>query len=156
MGRQIDYFLKLGEIEGESKDSTHQGEIEVDSWAWKTEKSSYHGSGASRVQPIIIGTQLSKATPLIVSYHMLNRSIKKAVLTCRKAGGTQQEYFKIILEDVLISAYELSGSDLGNIVPSEHITLNFRKFTFEYREQKANGFLAGTNACSFDLGRIEG
>jgi type VI protein secretion system component Hcp len=30
-------------------------------------------------------------------------------ITCRKAGGTQQEYMKVTMEDVLISSYQTGG-----------------------------------------------
>ena len=30
----VDVFLKLGDVKGESKDSKHEGEIDVLSWSW--------------------------------------------------------------------------------------------------------------------------
>lgn len=35
--------------------------------------------------------------------------IKQAVITCRKAGGTQQEYMTFTLTDVLITSYQAMG-----------------------------------------------
>ena len=31
---QGDFFLKIDGIDGESKDSKHQGSLELDSWSW--------------------------------------------------------------------------------------------------------------------------
>jgi type VI protein secretion system component Hcp len=44
--------------------------------------------------------------------------IKKAVLTCRKAGKEQQEFLKVTMSDVLVSSYQTSGSANGDEVPT--------------------------------------
>ena len=35
------------------------------------------------------------------------------ILTVRKAGGSQQEYLKIKLNDILVSSYAIGGSEGG-------------------------------------------
>jgi type VI secretion system secreted protein Hcp len=76
--------------------------------------------------------------------------IKKAVLTCRKAGKEQQEYLKVTFSDILVSSYQ-SGGNGGDPLPLEQISLNFAKVEFEYKEQKADGTLAGAIKTGYDL-----
>jgi type VI protein secretion system component Hcp len=159
--------------------------------------------------------------------------IKKAVLTCRKAGGEQEEYLKVTFSDLLVSSYhgggageligllrpagliakdvdkrsanvlpwdasnflkwgdvaaasyhvgkssafspqwgagvtgraglatslsqaddgptELPAGAAAEIVPRDHISLNFAKIEFEYKEQKPDGSLGGTVKAGWDV-----
>src|SRR5258706_2189744 len=43
---QVDYFLKLKGIEGESSDKTHKNEIELLSWSWGATNAGSHASGS--------------------------------------------------------------------------------------------------------------
>jgi type VI secretion system secreted protein Hcp len=67
--------------------------------------------------------------------------IKKAVLTCRKAGKQQQEYLTIVLSDFLVSSYQTGASNHDGVVPVDQISLNFSSVVFVYREQKPDGTL---------------
>jgi len=51
-------------------------------------------------------------------------------MTCRKAGGEQQEYLKVTMSEVIISSIHESGSE-GSSLPSEQIALNFSKIEIE-------------------------
>ena len=42
---QIDYFLKIDGIEGESSDDKHKGEIEVESFSWGATQAGSPGPG---------------------------------------------------------------------------------------------------------------
>ena len=76
--------------------------------------------------------------------------IPKAVLTCRKAGGKQEEFLKVSFTDILISSFHTNGGG-GGILPQESITLNFSKIEIEYKEQKADGTLGGAVKAGYDL-----
>jgi type VI secretion system secreted protein Hcp len=73
------------------------------------------------------------------------------VLVCRRAGGGQQEYLKITMEDVLVSSYTHSGSAGDELVPSEQVSLNYGKLEFSYKEQKADGSLGGEVKQKYDF-----
>jgi type VI secretion system secreted protein Hcp len=76
--------------------------------------------------------------------------IKEATLTVRKAGGEQQEFYKITLEDVMISSYQAGGS--GNqALPVDQFSLNFAKIDFEYKPQKEDGSLDAGVRGGWDL-----
>src|SRR5436309_614292 len=41
----VDYFLKIDGIEGESQDSKHKNEIDLESFSWGETQSGTHGAG---------------------------------------------------------------------------------------------------------------
>jgi type VI secretion system secreted protein Hcp len=69
-------------------------------------------------------------------YHVTD----EVVLTTRRAGTEQQEYFLIKMKPVYITTYQTGGSS-GDIVPVETFSLNFGAIKFEYKPQKEDGTL---------------
>ena len=95
--------------------------------------------------------KVNKASPKLMLACANGEHIKKAVLTCRKAGKDQQEFLKVTLSDLLVSSYQTGGSGHGDIVPIDQISLNFSKIEIEYKEQKADGTLGGTVKAGWDV-----
>jgi len=150
----VDYFLKIDGIPGESLDSKHKDEIQVESWSWGESQSGTMslggGGGAGKVnmQDFNFMMSVNKATPKLVLACAGGEHIKKAVLTCRKAGKTQQEFLIYTFSDVLVSSYQTSGS---SEVPTESVSLNYTKMELEYKAQKADGTLDGPIKAGWDL-----
>jgi type VI secretion system secreted protein Hcp len=153
----VDYFLKLKGIEGESHDATHKGEVELESWSWGETNSGTHagggGGGAGKVamQDFHFVMKCNKASPKLMLACASGEHIAEGVLTCRKAGGKQEEFFKITFNDVLVSSFQTGGSGHADIVPTDQISLNFAKIKWEYKEQKADGSLGGSVTAGYDL-----
>jgi type VI secretion system secreted protein Hcp len=154
MAMAVDYFLKIEGIEGESQDSKHKNEIEVQSWSWGQSQTGTHsaggGGGAGKVhmQDFHFVMHVNKATPKLVLACAGGDHIKKAVLTCRKAGTEQQEFLIFTFSDLLVSSYQTGGA---SEVPTDQISLNYAKVELEYKEQKADGTLAGGVKAGWDL-----
>lgn len=152
----VDYFLKIDGIEGESTDSKHKNEIDVESWSWAEsntgDAAQRGGMGAGKVamQDFAFTTRVSKATPKLMKACAAGDHIKKAVLVCRKAGKGQQEYLTITMNDLIISSYQTGGS-AGDVVPLDQATINFSKIEFEYKDQKADGTPGGAIKGGYDL-----
>ncbi len=143
---EADFFLKIDTIDGESTDSKHKGEIDVINWSWGEDQSGTMafggGGGAGKVtmDKFRFVMRVCKASPKLMSACATGQHIKSAVLTCRKAGGEQQEYFKVKMSDVLVASYRISGSD-GDGVPLDEVALDFSKIELEYKAQKPDGSL---------------
>jgi type VI secretion system secreted protein Hcp len=152
----VDYFLKIEGIDGESQDAKHKGEIQLESFSWGANQSgtfaSGGGGGAGKVQmqDFNFVMHINKASPKLFLACATGDHIKKAVLTCRKAGKDQQEYMKFTFSDVLVSSYQTGGSP-GDVVPMEQISLNYAKMEMEYKEQKPDGTLGGSIKAGYDL-----
>ncbi|MEO8050706.1 MAG: type VI secretion system tube protein Hcp [Acidobacteriota bacterium] len=149
-----DYFLKIDGIDGESHDSKHKDEIDLLSYSFGATQLGAHsvggGGGAGKVsmQDFHFNMHINKATPKLLLACATGDHIKKAVLTCRKAGKQQQEFLKVTFSDLLVSSYSTGG---GGETPLEQISLNFSKIEFEYKEQKPDGTLGGAVKAGYDL-----
>ena len=152
----VDYFLKIDGIKGESPDSKHKDEIQLESWSWGESNSGSHaaggGGGAGKVvmQDFHFTMGNNAASPELMLACAEGRHIKSASLTCRKAGKDQQEYLKIKLSDLLVSSYQTGGHG-GSVMPTDQISLNFAKIEYEYAPQKADGTLGSPVKAGWDL-----
>ena len=152
-----DFFLKIDGIEGESADGKHKGEIDLLSWSWGETQSGAHaaggGGGAGKVsmQDFHFTMTVNKATPKLIQACAGGDHIPSAILTCRKAGGQQEEYLKYTFSDLIISSYQTGGSSGSGVVPTEQISFNYAKMEVEYKEQKADGTLGGAIKAGWDL-----
>ena len=77
--------------------------------------------------------------------------IKKAVLTCRKAGGDKQEYLVVTMTDCLISSYNVGDAPGGEVAVVESVAINYSKMEMEYKAQKADGSLDSPKKVGYDL-----
>ena len=139
-----DIFLKIDGIKGEATDVNHQNEIEVVSWSWGVSEvfiSSGAGGivgGKPKVDHFVIGKQLDKASPKLLSACLKATHINEVVLTQRRAGAGKANFLTITLKDVLISS--LNDIDTGVAPrPTESVVFVFGKVIYEYVPQKPNG-----------------
>ena len=152
-----DYFLKLDGIKGESKDDKHKDEIDVTSFSFGESQSgtfsSGGGGGAGKVsmQDFRFTMAANKASPALFLACASGDHITSAVLSCRKAGGGQQEFMKITMEGVLVTSYQIGGSSGSDVIPQDQIALNFAKIEVEYKEQDNKGNVGGSVKQGWDL-----
>lgn len=154
---QVDYFLKIDGVEAESTDDKCKGQIELESFSWGETQSGTAGrgggAGAGKVQPTDFSfvKKVDKSSPVLLIGCATGQHFKNAVLTARKAGGGQQDYLKITMEDVLISSYQTGGSAHSDVVPMDQVSLNFAKLEMSYKEQKPDGSLGGEVKQKYDF-----
>ena len=154
---QVDYFLKIDGVPAESTDKAHAGEIELESFSWGETQSGTAGSGggagAGKVQPqdFHFVKRLDKASPVLLIGCATGQHFKSVILTARKAGGGQQDYLKVTMEDVLISSYQVGGSAHSDVVPMDQVSMNFAKLEMSYKEQKPDGSLGGEVKQKYDF-----
>ena len=154
---QVDYFLKIDGIPGESTDKSHPNEIDVESWSWgatqlgSTASGGGGGAGKVSVQDFNFVARTSKASPILFLRCASGQHVKDAVLTARKAGGTQQEFLTLTMTDLLVTSYQIAGSETADTVPMDQVSLNFSKIKFEYRTQKADGSLDAPVTTGWDV-----
>jgi type VI secretion system secreted protein Hcp len=153
----VDYFLKIEGIDGESLDSKHKNEIQLESWSWGESQSgsfahsSGGGAGKVAMQDFHFVMKINKASPKLMLACATGEHIKKATLVCRKAGKEQQEFLKITMSDLLVSSFQTGGSGGADIIPTDQISLNFAKIEQEYKPQKADGSLDSPVKAGYDL-----
>jgi type VI secretion system secreted protein Hcp len=152
----VDMFLKIDGIKGESRDSRHKDEIEILSYSWGLSQSGTMafggGGGAGKVQfqDFHFTNVVSKASPSLFLKCATGEHIKEATLTVRKAGGEQQDFLIIKLNDALVSSYQSDGSS-GDNLPTDSVSINYAKIEYTYKEQKEDGSLGGEVSAGWDL-----
>jgi type VI secretion system secreted protein Hcp len=139
-----DMFLKLEGIDGESRDSTHKGEIDVLAWSWGASRGpasdKKHASPSENlsIQNLSLTKFVDKASPELLESLLTGDATGSGKLTVRKAGETPVEYLKFCMEDVTVTAVSTGGSG-GEDRLTENITLNFSQFRYQYTPQDAKG-----------------
>lgn len=140
----VDMFLKLTNINGESRDAKHGKEIDVLAWSWGMSNSgTTHvgggaGAGKVNVQDISVTKWVDKSSPTLMQHCAKGTHIDEAFLTVRKAGDTPLEYIKIKMAECLITAISTGGSG-GEDRLTENVTINFAQVNVDYQEQNAKG-----------------
>jgi type VI secretion system secreted protein Hcp len=85
------------------------------------------GVGKSVAQDFHFVCATQKSSPLLFQSCGNGDHVPKATFIARKAGKGQQEYLTITLSDVLISSYQIGGSNAGEIMPTDQISCNCAK-----------------------------
>ena len=158
-----DYLLEIEGIKGETTDAKHKDTIEVESFSWgETHPGSMaHGTGGATgkvsFQDLHFSTKVNKASPIIAMSCATGKHIDKATLFVRKATGDggQQDYYKITLEEVMVSSYQSGGHNGGDSVPSDQFALNFAKIEFAYKPQSSKGALEPDIIFKYDVKKQE-
>ena len=136
---------KTGTVKGESSDKVYPGQIDVLGWSWGMSSSSAMGGSGEGLKTSLSELRISKAvdsasTPLM-SVMRNGELIKKAVLTVRKAGGVQIDYFTLTIERGRITSYEVGGQFSPEL--SEQLSIAFEKIEVQYFAQDEKGARKG-------------
>lgn len=153
-----DFFLVIDTIKGETEDSKmkDKGAMHVESFQWGLNNSgTMHvagggGAGKSSFSDITFTKNVDKASPAIALKCATGEHIAKAVLTIRKAGTEQKDYYIVTMEDVLVSSFSASSGGSGAEV-FESFSLNFAKIKWEYKVQDVKGTMTAGGEFSYDI-----
>jgi type VI secretion system secreted protein Hcp len=152
----VDMFIKVGDLEGESKDDAHKKEIDVLAWNWSlSQPGSGHvgggsGTGKVNVHDLSFTKYIDKSTPDLYLACCNGKHYPEAKLTVRKAGENPLEYFIITMQDVLITGVAPGGSG-GEDRLTENVTLNFAKVKVDYTEQTEKGAAGAKPKMGWDI-----
>jgi type VI secretion system secreted protein Hcp len=155
----VDMFINMGaNIKGETQDSAQKAKNDIDvlAWSWGMSQSgTTHtggggGAGKVNVQDLSFTKYVDAASPAIQIHCMLGKHIPKCLVLVRKAGGTQEKYIEITMENVLVTSVSTGGSG-GEDRLTENVTLNFSKVAFEYFTQGSDGTTKSAGAAKYDI-----
>ena len=153
----VDMFLKLDGVDGESSDPAHKGEIQIDGFRFNlmSPRDSFtnQATGVRRWSHLTLRAKVDKSTPLLFMNLATNGKIPKAVLTCRKAGKEQFEYFTITLTEVLVVKVEAGEleSPAGSAIPHCDFDLAFGTIEIVAKPQSSTGPMSGSITCVDNL-----
>lgn len=153
---QVDYFLKLDGIKGESFDAKHKDEIELVSFSWgvsnPTLVAAGGGGAAGKAQftDFEVAAPVSLASPKLFLACASGQHIKEGTLVVRKSGEAQVEYLKFKLSDILVSSYQETGNNEEDR-PLDVVAFNFAKVEMTYTSYDATGKARAVETASWDL-----
>jgi type VI secretion system secreted protein Hcp len=148
-----------GAVEGESKVTGFEKQIELVGWSWGvTQTGSAHSgtggsTGVSKVSDLTFTAPIDKALPTLAQAAAKGVHLKTAILQVCKTGGEIVPYLKITLTGGLISGVQASGSQAHDAtsVQTMSVSLNFSKIEMEYMPQAATGSAEGSTTGSIDV-----
>jgi type VI secretion system secreted protein Hcp len=109
-------------------------------------------SGRANVSDVTIMKVLDKTSPLLFDDCVTGNYLTKVDLIYDKPmGDSQEDYFKIHMEDALITSIQLSGSSEN---PVESISFAFSKVKVSYNPEK-DGALEGFIDKGFDVLKLK-
>ena len=152
----VDYFLKIDGIAGESKDSKHKGEIELESFSWGETQARPGGGGGGggagkvQMQDFHFVMSVNKASPKLFLACASGQHIKDATFVARKAGKGQQEFLLYKFTDILISSYQTGGAG-DSMLPMDQVSFNFGRIEMEFRPQKPDGSFGPPEKAGWDV-----
>lgn len=152
----IDMYLKVDGVTGESNDSNHKGWADIYSFSWGAKQQGNMavggGGGTGKVQYHDLSVQafIDKGTPAVLKFCSSGKHVDKVELSVCKAGGTQIEYCRIVLEDVLITSCQFTGvGSTDNII----MTYAFQaaQVKISYWEQAEQGTKGAESTSGWDI-----
>jgi type VI secretion system secreted protein Hcp len=156
-----DFYLKLGDIEGDSTVSGHEKQIELLSVSiganMPVGSRSSGGSattGKVSINDMSLVKQTDSASTGLFSAVCTGKHFDEAVISINRPDGQGNlvEYANWTLNDVVVSSY--SHGAAGADVPVENISLNFGKITFTYTPTDAATAAAqGALTAGWDVGQ---
>ena len=109
-------------------------------------------SGRASVSDVTIMKVLDKVSPLLFDDCVTGNFLKKVdIIYDKPMGDNQEDYFKIHMEDALITSIQLSGSSEN---PVESISFAFSKVKVSYNPEE-EGALKGFIDKGFDVLKLK-
>jgi len=137
----LQVFMKADGIPGESVDVDHRSEIALTGYS--------QTFGTRNCSRVVANKTIDRASPLLISRAAANQLIPTVVISMRKAGEGQKDFFKATLNLVLVDRIELVEEN-GQLV--EHVVMAPRTITIEYRPQDDKGGLGAPVVSNISCG----
>lgn len=141
----VDMFLKLDGIDGGSTDERHRGEIDIESFSWGVTQQTAVGpsglaaTGKASLQDFHFVSRTGIQSPPLLVATATGQQFPRAVLTLRKAGADQVEFLKVTVENVLVTSYQVGGSEASPDLPTDQFSLSFSKIVMAVARQSPDG-----------------
>jgi len=152
-----DYYLKIDGIDGESQQTGHIKELEMDSWSFGETQSGVSAtatgsaSGKVTLNEFRFSKRMDSSSPKLMQYNLNGKHIKWARFTAQRSGsegGVPVVYLFVDFGDLVISQYDVSGSG-GDGWPYESIAFSYGALKVSYK-QLVKGIAQGPISGGYD------
>lgn len=150
----IDTHIKFDGVEGEATHVDHKKEIEILSWSWGVSNASAlsgGGSGKGKAMPgdLHFTKTYDKASPVLAKKCAQGVHFPTVVLTARKSGEGQKDFFKISMKEVFITSVQNAAGGDGSIM--ENVSMSYADIEFAYKAQDEKGVTGGEVKFSWNI-----
>ncbi|AVS73768.1 Hcp family type VI secretion system effector [Paracidovorax cattleyae] len=152
----VDMFMKVEGASGESQDANHKSWTDIRSFTWgATQPNSMatgSGAGAGKVtfHDLNIVAKIDKAYPAVLKHCSSGKHLGQVEISMCKAGGTQIEFSKITLTDVLVTSVTVSGTD-GSDAVLVNYAFQAAKIKTQYWEQTNQGGKGAESSAGWNI-----
>ena len=153
-------YLKIDDIQGESKRAEHEDEIDVHGVHWQIAQSSSSARGSGRTQSraqvssLTCYKELDASSTYLALACMQGKSIPEATFMLRKdSGEAHLDYLKITMTNCVVSGYEMinDGADEDNQVVREMVAFSFESVSMIYTVQADDHSAGDEHEIEFDV-----
>jgi type VI secretion system secreted protein Hcp len=155
----VNAYLIIEDRPGPS--SSREKAIDILSFSFGASNTATYGAGSSgsesragraNIGDLTVMKVTDKTSPLLFDDCVTGNILAKVELMYDKPMGDQQEdYFKIVMEDVLITSYQVSGSSEN---PTESLSFAFEKIKVSYNPESDEGKLQGFIDKGYDCAKL--
>lgn len=150
-------YMKVPDINGESKRAGHEDEIEVFAVAWDIEAvSPASGRRRARTQagPLVVHKHYDAASPYLALATQQGRIFDEVVVKLHKdRGAAHLDYLTITLQNVVISSYGFENDPCGEGCDqlTERVACEAETIGFRYIVQEEDHSAGDEHETEFDL-----
>ena len=140
----VDMFMRVEGANGESKDSNHKDWTDIKSFAWGATQPGNMvsggggGVGKASFNDLQVIARIDKAAPSVMKNCASGKHLSKVEVSLCKAGGSQIEYTRVTLEEVLVTSVQYTAEQSGDAVLVQ-FAFQAAKVKQQYWEQTDKG-----------------
>ena len=139
-------FMKVDGVTGESADAQHKGWTDIQSFTWGASQPGAMASGSggnagkASFNDLVVAAYMDRARPRS-SRTARTASTFRRSRSPRKTGGTQVEFMRVTLQEVLVTSAQVAGIDPGDVADRLMMHYGFQaaKVKKQYWQQNDNG-----------------
>lgn len=124
----LEMFLKVDGIAGNSMDNKHKGEIDIDSYSWNVSRPL--GAGKPSMQTFTVTMPAGRASAKLFLHTAGSVKMQRVILAARKAGAGQ-DFLTWTLTDVNLVSFQTVGNTHGDGV-QDAVSFSFGKIEVSY------------------------
>ena len=148
-------FLKIDGIQGESLSTAHPNEIELIGFGAGVERAAV-STAKPQFYEVSVSKNVDKASPLLSLNCAVGKSFPTVTLTVAKVGtsGPARDFYKVVLSSVVITKVETKGMSGPSGSLTEEVSLSFQKIQWSVMViDPKTGQPTTTPLAGFDLAK---
>ena len=140
-------FMKVDGVTGESADAQHKGWTDIQSFTWGASQPGAMASGSggnagkASFNDLVVAAYMDKGAPSIIKNCANGKHLSSVEISACKTGGTQVEFMRVTLQEVLVTSAQVAGIDPGDVADRLMMHYGFQaaKVKKQYWQQNDNG-----------------